>query len=200
MEKPKTLSGLESLLKELKKDEAAFRYKEVTKPIEDFRRSIWQKNKVFLDKYDEKIHAVEQEIRLKKKELQNKRPPEFIIMERWVKGKYSSGVNWGYGGISLKYIDPEFKYIIATSKGGTAGTGTAMGTGGYYYATAEHFVTFPQFGTWRESRLPHYEGRSSNQMFSEEGKLTNEVRNRMIEKAEAYCKQWNVQPFNIEKL
>lgn len=200
MEKPKTLSGLESLLRELKNDRADFKYKEVDKPVETFRREIWQKNKVFLDKYDEKITAVEQEIRLKKKELKSNKSPEFIIINKWVQSKYCSGVDFGYGGIKLRYIDPNMKYIICTNGGGTAGTGTPMGTGGYYYSGADHFVVFPQFGIYIDSKLPHYQYRSTNTMFTEHGKLTNEVRNKMIEKAEDYCKNWNVQPFNIEKL
>ena len=87
MEKPKTLSGLEGLLKELKNDRANFKYKEVDNPIENLRKEIWQKNRVFLDKYDEKITSVEQEIRIKKKELKSKRPPEYIIIDNWVKSK-----------------------------------------------------------------------------------------------------------------
>lgn len=46
-----------------------------------------------------------------------------------------------------------------------AGTGTAMGTGGYYYSPSSHWVVFPQFEIHR-AKMPC--GSSRNEFFRPE--------------------------------
>jgi hypothetical protein len=58
---------------------------------------------------------------------------------KWFR-QYTSGTDWGYGGIKIIYISPKKQYVIVTKKGTTAGTGTAMGTGSYYYSSSSHWI------------------------------------------------------------
>jgi len=54
--------------------------------------------------------------------------------------EYKRGVDWGYGGLVIVWISDDGRYVIVTNKGTVTGTGTAMGSGGYYYAKAEHWA------------------------------------------------------------
>jgi hypothetical protein len=48
------------------------------------------------------------------------------------------GVDYGYTKPKIGWISEDKKWFIFTHPGGTSGTGTAMGTGGYYYAATTH--------------------------------------------------------------
>ncbi len=144
-----------------------------------------------------------QAIREKKLELKSKKAgkyPDGLV--RWFDRKFARGVNFGYGGITMRHLDKDNRFIIVTCNGGTAGTGTAMGTGGYYYAESTHFVSFPQYGDYMEAKLPHGEGRrTGNNMFEVMGgRLTVEVKQQLIKQAEAYCTKWAVGPIDFAKL
>lgn len=60
-------------------------------------------------------------------------------VEKWFK-KYISGVDWGYNDPKIIHVSSDNQFVIVRSSGGTAGTGTAMGTGGYYYAKTQHWI------------------------------------------------------------
>lgn len=64
------------------------------------------------------------------------------VMERydsWARG-YRSGVNFGYHKSYIREILEDGKWVIITSSGSTAGTGTAMGASGYYNAKSHHWL------------------------------------------------------------
>jgi len=197
MDKPKTLAGLKQVLADLENDKSEFYGKTILKPVNELRQKLNNQNRKFMEAYDEKIRAVKLEIKAKQLELKQKKT-KYPEIEKWLDRVYGGGVNWGYGGLKLRYVDPNNMFIIVTNKGTKAGQGTAMGTAGYYYATAENFVVFPQYGTYFRSEMPHGK-HTSNQMFRiEGGKLTTENKNNLIKQAKEYCKQYNVQPFNLK--
>jgi hypothetical protein len=202
MQKPNTLQGLKNLLKEIEHDERQFHYREITVNVDAYRSQLYKKNEVFFNAYKLKKQEIAHLITEKKQELSiSKSNPEFDAINQYVKRDYGSGVDWGYGGLSLRFIDPQKRFLILTSNGSTAGTGTAMGTGGYYYASCSHFVAFPQYGKPYDCRMPHQSYRGSGQMFSTSGgRLTNEVKANLIKLAEEYCEQYQVHPFDLEEL
>jgi hypothetical protein len=59
-------------------------------------------------------------------------------LEKWWKS-YSSGVDFGYTGLKIRWISDDKRFVIITNPGGTSGTGTAMGSMGYYYAETDHW-------------------------------------------------------------
>lgn len=201
MNKPKSLEGLKTLLKETERDRTRFEHEHVTKKVREYERQLYTENELYLKAYRDKISQIKNEIALKEQSLKEKRKiPEHL--QRYLDRTWSSGVDWGYTGVTLRYVDPKNRFWIVTSNGGTGGTGTAMGTGGYYYAECSHFVTFPQYGDYLNCRLPD---RKDNSFFSSNtrwethgGKLSKERMKTLIELAEEYCKEWNVIPFTIE--
>lgn len=90
-------------------------------------------------------------------------------LKKWLK-EYSQGVDWGYGGLKIRWISDDEKWCIITNGGGTAGQGTPMGTGGYYYAEASHFL----------GRTDYKGGFSNRHGEIRGGRLTNEVKKKLI--------------------
>lgn len=101
-------------------------------------------------------------------------------LKQWWR-KYGSGVNFGYGGIRIVWISEDKKWVIITSKGGTAGTGTPMGTGGYYYAPSEHWLACTKLG--------EYMGRPQNYFGRIEGRLTKERKKELINQIPQFEKE-----------
>lgn len=48
------------------------------------------------------------------------------------------GIDYGYSKPRISWISKDKRWFIFTTPGGTAGTGTPMGTGGYYYSATTH--------------------------------------------------------------
>lgn len=90
-------------------------------------------------------------------------------LQKWLK-EYSQGVDWGHGGLKIRWISEDEKWCIITNGGGTAGQGTPMGTGGYYYAEASHFLGRTDYKGGFNNRHGEIHG----------GKLTNEVKEKLI--------------------
>ncbi len=126
----------------------------------------------------EKIQNLRQE--LKDIKLRN----EFQIsddLKKWFRN-YLSGINFGYKSPKIVWASPDEHFIIMTSPGGTAGTGTAMGTGAYYYAPSEHYLIDTRQGT-------NWTSRNNGRLVSVEGKLTKEIKAEWLKKIEDINKQ-----------
>lgn len=203
MVKPTSLAGLKQLEKDIESDRRDYIRKEITSKLDEYRNKLYKENNIYLKAYDDKLDNVRKEIIAKEKELSEKAKKIPEELDRYVRYKWASGIDFGYGGVSVRYLDPQNRFLIITENGSTAGTGTAMGTGGYYYAQCEHFITFPQYGCYLEAYLPHNKGkeygeRSNNKMFEVEGgRLTNAIKKSLIEQAEAYCEKYKVEPFEL---
>lgn len=100
MPKPKTLSALKSLEKEIAKDRLDFYYKEIKQPVRNFERELIEKNQIFLDKYDEKLEAVKDAIHEKEKELEQSEKLEKSPLVLTMTRRFASGVDFGYKGIT----------------------------------------------------------------------------------------------------
>lgn len=198
MKKPTSLKGLKDVLDDLTRDYSRWRRVNITEKEQEYHRKLCEQHKITINAYETKIKDVKAAIKERKSiNLEKKKPFNEKLM-KWFKYTYQRGVDFGYNGVSIRYVDPANRYIIVTSNGSTAGTGTAMGTGGYYYAESDHFVAFPQFGDYLEGRLPDKPGRSANKRFEVRGgRLTNEVKNSLIKQANDYCKEYNVKPFEL---
>lgn len=206
MDKPLSLTGLKALEKHLEEEAYQFRKKHYDDKVNAFKAQLWEENKIYIQSYQQKIEAVRAEIKLKKKELEDKKDPKIKEMQTYIDGTFSSGIDFGYNGLNVRYIDPKNRYVIVTNNGSVGGQGTAMGTGAYYYSNSSHFVVFPQYGNYMDAYFPHnekaeetYFRRCTNASFEvKEGRLTNEIKNELIRQANEYCETWNVPPFKIE--
>lgn len=87
---------------------------------------------------------------------------------------YKNGIDWGYGIPRIVYISKSNEYVIISLPGGTAGTGTPMGTGGYYYAKAVHWVAKVDLSK------NHY-GFLNNKSMEVYGRLTKKLKDLMIQ-------------------
>jgi hypothetical protein len=136
-------------------------------------------------KYLEKINPVREqyysEIYQLKQELQKSKKKELIISENlknWFHN-WQRGVDFGYKDPYIRWISPNEKYVIITSPGGTAGQGTAMGSGNYYYAQTNHYlVKVIEGATWLDhhvnSTLAEHTGRLTKEIMDNWMKLINE--------------------------
>lgn len=86
--------------------------------------------------------------------------------------RYHSGVDFGYGQIRISWISKNNEWIIVSSPGSITGTGTAMGTGGYYTSPTEHWLANTTKGTYIENN--YYPIRKI------EGRLTKEKKAELI--------------------
>lgn len=149
-------------------------YAELEKKMEVIRAA-------YREATDSLISCWKSDIQALKKELKNKKEENKLQLsgdvQRWFR-KYLSGVSFGYKEPRIVWISEDEKYIIITSPGGTAGTGTAMGTGGYYYASSSHWLTEIVEGG---SYMGHTEkGIRSPKWLEHEGRLTKDKKEEMI--------------------
>jgi hypothetical protein len=86
--------------------------------------------------------------------------------KKWWK-EYRSGIDFGSGGVYIRAISPCKKYVIVTNKGCTAGTGTPMGTMGYYYAPTSHWLAVIYKFNYFDNRHYETEGRINKQKIQE---------------------------------
>src|SRR5690349_11383389 len=140
MEKPTSLSGLNKVYDDLTKDYRKWWNENIRDKVSEYQKQLEKNNEIQIKSYQDKMSEVRNAIAEKKTQLKQSKSSFDEKIVKWVKRDFQSGVNFGYGGITLRYVDPKERYIIVTNNGGTAGTGTAMGTGSYYYAECSHFV------------------------------------------------------------
>jgi hypothetical protein len=141
------------------------------------------------ENYREEINAQvncwESDIQQLNKELKDKKEDNKLQLsekvEKWFR-HYKSGVSWGYKEPKIVWISPDERFAIITAPGSTAGQGTAMGTGGYYYASSTHWLTeIVENGTYSSMRR---DGVASLKEMEFEGRLTKEIKAKMIARAE----------------
>lgn len=121
------------------------------------------------------LKVLESDIEALKNELKRKKAEKEIYLsekiQKWLRN-YLSGVSFGYREPKIVWISKDERFSIITDPGGTAGTGTAMGTGGYYYAGTEHWlVETIEGGTYL----------GGPKLMEHKGRLTKEVKEKMIE-------------------
>lgn len=190
MKKPTSIEGLKKLLDEIKADKDKFYRENVSAPVKKLEAELLKKNEIFLKAYYEKIHTVQQEIFDRKNAAAAISKIDSRIID-WVRYDYSAGVDFGYNGLSVRYVDPGATFLILTNNGGTAGTGTAMGTGAYYYANADHFVCFPVLGGY----MARNEFGGNYHFKIEGGRLTNDRKNSLITQAQEFINLHDIKPF-----
>jgi hypothetical protein len=144
---------------------------EAKKKVREYEIEHYEEAYKNVSEVREIINELESEKQLKKLKNSIVIPPD---VQDWFK-QWGTGVDWGYGKPKIVWISPDYKYVIITIPGGTAGTGTAMGTGGYYYAPSSHLAT--------ETKGRHHSGyRDEVWKTSEiEGRLTNNIKQQLID-------------------
>jgi len=151
--------------------------------LEDQVRAMKQS---YMQEIESSVTCWRSDIQYLKKELENrKKDGEIYLNERiskWFR-QYIGGIDWGYKDPKIVWISPDERFAIITSPGGTAGTGTAMGTGGYYYASSTHWLTEIKEGYAYFGRRTGVAGEASKWL-EHEGRLTKEVKEKMIKFAE----------------
>jgi hypothetical protein len=149
-------------------------YAELENKMDAIRRA-------YREETDSLIYCWESDIQALKKELKRKKEDNKLqlseTVEKWFR-KYLSGVNFGYKSPRIVWVSEDEKYAIITSPGSTAGTGTVMGTGAYYYAQSTHWLTeIFEGGTY----LGHSHGGITSKKWLEfDGRLTKEKKEEMI--------------------
>lgn len=96
-------------------------------------------------------------------------------VEKWFR-QYISGVDWGYKDPKIIHVSSDNQFIIVKHSGSTAGTGTAMGTGSYYYAKTHHWiaqVNASKYIDWGNSQ--------KNEACSHYGRLTKVHKELMLQ-------------------
>ncbi len=149
-------------------------YAELEKKMEAIRRAYREETDSLISCWESDIQALKKE--LKKKKEENKLQLSEDV-QRWFR-KYLGGVNFGYKEPRIVWISEDEKYVIITSPGSTAGTGTAMGTGAYYYAQSTHWLTeIFEGGTYLGSTRDSVK---SPTWLEFDGRLTKEKKEEMI--------------------
>jgi|ERR1700723_3547791 len=150
-------------------------YRENIDGYSELVHKLWELRNEYQNSVSPKISQNNQWIRDYKKELIELQKERGIKIspeiEKWFY-KWQSGVNFGYNDPKIVWISDDEKFVIITNKGGTAGQGTAMGTGGYYYSNTEHFLASTQHGSYLDN---------NHSMFKIKGRLTKENKQKLIE-------------------
>lgn len=151
--------------------------------LEDQVRAMKQ---AYIQEIESSVNCWRSDIQYLKKELENrKKDNEIYLSERvreWFR-QYKRGIDWGYKEPRIVWVSPDERFVIITNPGGTAGTGTPMGTGGYYYASSSHWLTETKEGYAYMGNRTGIAG-SAPRWMEHEGRLTKEVKEKMIKFAE----------------
>lgn len=133
--------------------------------------------------YDETIYHTLTELRNEINTLKveyNKPVKEKLVVPNHIQSwlhNWMFGINFGKKPY-IKWISPDEKYVIITTPGGTAGTGTIMGASAYYYAsTTQYLVKIIENAGWHDrlhSQIAECEGRLTKEKFNEWMKLIEE--------------------------
>lgn len=139
----------------------------------------------YREEIQSQVNCWKSDIEQLKKELKNKKLDNELQLsekvQKWFR-HYKSGVGWGYKEPKIVWVSPDERFAIITAPGSTAGTGTAMGTGGYYYASSTHWLTDIKEGGTYNGRMSR--GVDSLKEMEHEGRLTKEIKAKMIARAE----------------
>jgi hypothetical protein len=123
----------------------------------------------------DEIAAKESDIKALKMQQLRETNPAFqysIPLLSWF-NRWGRGIDWGQGGVRLRWVSPNQNWVIITAGGGTAGQGTPMGTGAYYYAAATHYLYRVVDGATHMNSTSKYQ-------FSFEGRLLKATKEEWI--------------------
>lgn len=154
--------------------------------IREIKNEYQEEIKTSVDCWGSDIQAL-------KKELKNKKEDNKLQISERVKrwfSNYKSGIGWGYKEPTIVWISEDERFVIITDPGGTAGTGTPMGSGGYYYASSTHWLTETIEGSTYLGRST-MTSKAAPKWLEHEGRLTKEVKQKMIDYSEELKKQNN---------
>jgi hypothetical protein len=155
-------------------------YEEMEKKLQALRYK-------YMEDIRNQVNVWKSDVDALKKEIKNiKLDKELVPSDKislWFRN-YKGGVHWGYGGLKIAWISDDERFVILTHKGGTAGQGTAMGTGGYYYAPSNHWIADTSIATGHRGYGP-----SGNSFMETEGRLTKELKEKMIAHMEELRKE-----------
>lgn len=177
----KRIKETEAELQKLRGHPTDAEYLELKRKVVEYQNKWWLKNKEKRDELQNQVYLLKDELRAAK-EAREIEVPEHI--QDWLK-EYHRGVDWGYGGLKIRWISEDEKWAIITNGGTTAGTGTAMGVGAYYYANCSHFLGCIEHSGGMENRYGEIDG----------GRLTQERKEALIaripeiEKSEKFIRQ-----------
>lgn len=159
-------------------DNQIFQIKKYPSEIIELEKKLYDMKNAHLDEVRPQVNVWKSDIEALKLELRKKKEENQIQLservEKWL-SKYTSGVSFGYAEPKIVWISEDERFVIITSPGGTAGTGTAMGTGGYYYAASTHWLA----DTTNPARYIG-DGGKGNRWMEHDGRLTKEVKEKMI--------------------
>ncbi len=139
----------------------------------ELRNSYWEEIRSQVSVWNSDIDALKKELKNKKEEKQIQISER---VQKWLR-HYLSGVSFGYNEPRISWISEDERFVIITSPGGTAGTGTPMGTGGYYYAASTHWIA----ETTNDSKYIDWSDKKRNKYKEHEGRLTKDIKKQMIE-------------------
>lgn len=162
----KRIKETEALLAVLRGYPTDTYYKELKRKVREHEERWWKKNEAKREELQSQVRLLKDELRAAKESNEIK-IPDYI--KAWLK-EYHYGVDWGHGGLKIRWISEDEKWAIITNGGGTAGQGTAMGTGGYYYANCSHFLGCIEHSGSMDNRYAEIEG----------GRLTQERKAALI--------------------
>jgi len=194
MDKDWTQKELKDKIKALEKERDELRhctdpeYLELMKKVRDIKDKWFKEKEPVRDDLYSQIQLTKQDLEAVKNKNKLHIP---IEIEEWFR-RYSSGIDFGYKPLKIRWISDCENWVIVTNPGGTAGTGTAMGTGGYYYGSAEHFLArvgngeysraLVDLNTSEESYEPENSYPGWNQYGEVEGgRLTKETKQKLID-------------------
>lgn len=135
-------------------------YVELMQQVTAIQDKWREENSAGLKYLSEKLARIQNELEEIQKEKQLK-VPEYVV--DWFK-TYISCIDWGYRKPYIRWISDNQAWVIVTCPGGTGGTGTAMGVGGYYGIPTSHWLA-------RVGGAKYL----SNKYMEIEGKLTKEA-------------------------
>ena len=158
-------------LKDLKEDLLSMNVPEamdIKKQIQEHQDMIVKLRVEWQNKSDSQILSLKQEIQLLEKEygelIEESKPQLTEALSKWEKNIQDS-MNWGYSTPYITHIMANGRFVILKVPGTIAGQGTAMGSGGYYYARTEHKLADTEQSSYFKCELASVEGRlSKNQL------------------------------------
>lgn len=155
-------------------------YKELIKKAAQVREQIEKRTEKEIGKLYSEKQKLEKE--LKERKL-SKKIQLSVYLSDWLQ-QYMRGINWGYKLPLITWHSEDERFVILTHPGQTSGTGTVMGSMGYYYSPSDHIL----IDTKRDDRETSYgKGKLGFKIGDRvEGRLTKEKKQMLLNQLEKY--------------
>ena len=177
-----TIKELKNEIKRLEAENEDFRnYRKNIEGYAELEDKLYKMRNAYWKSSEEKRTQNGNWIREYKKEMLEKQKQNDIELSPELKDWYrnwGSGVDFGYNGTKIVWVSPKEDFVIITSKGGTAGQGTVMGTSGYYYSNTHHMLAYTK------TRRRYTEGNSYDKNY--DGRLTKELKQKMLDDIDTF--------------